>query len=130
MSLRVEFVAVCDEVRREDNGKLFLIGTYGADIRVANFPSTIQLTVVVRLYADEAIAAEIEFMCDAKGSAESQIGGHLTMKQNSSLLMPVRGFLLPNIQGPTDLTVKWRLPAKRWKNLHSFPIKRKETADS
>jgi hypothetical protein len=42
--IAVKTVVVCDEVRREDNGKDILIGVYSAGALVAQFPAPLQFT--------------------------------------------------------------------------------------
>jgi hypothetical protein len=46
-SMIVEAVVLCDAVRREDNGKLLLIGVYSDVIMVPRLPLTIQLTLAI-----------------------------------------------------------------------------------
>ena len=39
------FSLVCDEIRREDNGKLIMIGVYVGEILVPTFPANLRLTI-------------------------------------------------------------------------------------
>lgn len=39
-ALRVKSTLLCDSIRREDNGKLLLIGVYPGDILFASYPAT------------------------------------------------------------------------------------------
>jgi hypothetical protein len=51
---RVLFGIVCDDVRREDNGKLVLIGVYGGSILVPSFPATVVLSLVLAVDVSNA----------------------------------------------------------------------------
>jgi hypothetical protein len=54
----IDFAFICDEVRREDNGKLLIIGVYTNDIIVMNFPVNLLLAVVVGFNVDEPIETD------------------------------------------------------------------------
>ena len=44
---KIECAIVCDDVRREDNGKFIIIGAYGSDIRVSLTPANLRLSLLV-----------------------------------------------------------------------------------
>ncbi len=44
---KIEYAIVCDDVRREDNGKFIIIGAYGSDIRVSSTPANLRLSLLV-----------------------------------------------------------------------------------
>ena len=46
-SKKIEYAIVCDDVRREDNGKFIIIGAYGSDIRVSSTPANLRLSLLV-----------------------------------------------------------------------------------
>jgi hypothetical protein len=52
--LRVNFGVICDEVRREDNGKLLFIGVYSSSIVVQAAPATLVLWIAVNMKVEEA----------------------------------------------------------------------------
>ncbi len=76
----IEYVIVCDDIRREDNGKELLIGVYTRDIVVGAFPAVLQLAFWI-CYVPTALGTiETEFRLvdeqDAeffKGKTSSQI---------------------------------------------------------
>jgi hypothetical protein len=43
--LKIISVLICDDVRREENGKEILIGVYSGDIIVTRFPAAMALTI-------------------------------------------------------------------------------------
>jgi hypothetical protein len=45
--MRLDYGILCDQVRKEDNGKLFFIGVYTSDISVPRFPSDVLLTLAL-----------------------------------------------------------------------------------
>ena len=53
MRLSKRFILVCDDVRREDNGKLLIVGMYTHGILFHSFPVNISLTAVVGVECEE-----------------------------------------------------------------------------
>lgn len=63
----INCVLVCDEVRREDNGKHIIIGVYGSDIVLSNIPKTVPLVacLIGKANGDSfSIRTKIEFIAD------------------------------------------------------------------
>ena len=61
MSTTAKYVLVCDEVRKEDNGKLIIIGLYTPDIAVPQIPFTFPaLTFVIALEADRPAEHQLQ----------------------------------------------------------------------
>jgi len=48
-SVAFEYAILCDEVRREDNGKFIHIGVYANNILLGSFPSSLRLRLVTRM---------------------------------------------------------------------------------
>jgi hypothetical protein len=46
-SFDVEYAILCDDVRREDNGKLIFIGVYSHALTLQVFPATLSLQLVI-----------------------------------------------------------------------------------
>lgn len=59
-TIEPRYAIVCDDIRREDNGKQIMIGVYTGDILVNTFPSNINLSFWIHLAVIEAGSAEIE----------------------------------------------------------------------
>lgn len=49
---KIEYAIVCDDVRREDNGKFIIIGAYGSDIRVSSTPANLRLSLLVAVRSE------------------------------------------------------------------------------
>lgn len=63
----ISCVLVCDDVRREDNGKHLILGVYGSDIVLSNIPKKIQLVacLIGKANGDSfSIRTKIEFIGD------------------------------------------------------------------
>lgn len=60
-------VLVCDDIRREINGKLILIGIYSDSIVVGAFPAALKLRYYVEYLLKEGAQAEVHFRISANG---------------------------------------------------------------
>lgn len=61
---------LCDMIRREDNGKLLLIGVYGGDVLLQSYPTTLNIAVHAEGVCLEAGALDAEFhFTDSDGNA-------------------------------------------------------------
>jgi hypothetical protein len=59
--LEISFAIVCDDVRREDNGKLILIGVYGENIVLPQIPAPMVLCVVLFIETKEEFRTQGTF---------------------------------------------------------------------
>lgn len=122
-TLKVELALVCDDVRREDNGKLIIIGVYNRNIGVPQLPATLFLSLVVRLVATEPVDADVEFQCVVAGERKAGAKGHLKVSEAGPSLFSVPGLLIGDINSECDLEFQWRLGADGdWETVYSIPL--------
>lgn len=50
--IKIEYAIVCDDVRREDNGKLIIIGVYASDIRIPSHSANLRLSLLVAVRSE------------------------------------------------------------------------------
>jgi hypothetical protein len=133
MSNPVKFasVIVCDDIRREDNGKALLIGAYAGDILVPQFPAAVQLSFYVTGIAKNAAASIAEFRIQhtlqngetPMVSAKANIAG-AEIGRASVVVLPRVPF---NFDEATDLTTsvldgaEWRVLDRKRVRLASEP---------
>ena len=65
---KIEYAIVCDDVRREDNGKLIIIGAYASDILIPSRSANLRLTILVavRSETEHQSLVKIRVMQDSK----------------------------------------------------------------
>lgn len=61
VDLKVNYAFLCDDSRREDNGKLLFIGVYGSNMIFPDLPTTTRLCLVLNFSAEKAGECPIEF---------------------------------------------------------------------
>jgi hypothetical protein len=117
--INIDFAFICDEVRREDNGKLLIIGVYAYDIIVRNFPVDLALTVVVSFNVDAPIETDFELKISHDGKSMSAVKGRFRLEKSS-----ITGFpKLPlHISAPGELQFEMRLDDGEWQTIRKMPI--------
>jgi hypothetical protein len=97
MAISHKYTLMCDDVRREDNGKLLLIGVYQDTILVPQFPTMMGLTFFASLESDRpgtwSMRMRVERMETGNRLVEGM--GAITFPRPGIGANPVK---IPNIQ--------------------------------
>lgn len=115
---------ICDDVRREDNGKSILIGVYSHDIIVAKLPATFSLASYI--VGTVTGVDEAKFETRVKVNNEVMHSGRGTIRITSrdnpyfTLVSPA----LPlEIAEEGELVLDAKIEGGRWKTLRHLKIK-------
>lgn len=121
-------VIICDDVRREPNGKEILIGVYSGDILVPEVPTGLLLFVWINILANEPIDAKGKIRVQLPGSAKNAI--EIDASFGAKNKGDVASVTIPNLPIQIDkegiLKVSWRIDDGRWKELISKKIRVKQ----
>ena len=121
MKINITTAFVCDDVRREDNGKLIIIGAYGGNVGIAKIPSRLRLSLVVRALVSEPGETDIEFRALLDGKPQSHQKGHIAIESVSATMFSVPGLSI-EIDNPGNLEFQFRLlPSDEWETIFSIP---------
>jgi len=127
-SIEVKAVIICDDIRKEVNGKAILIGVFATDILVFKLPATIGLSFWFECFTKEH-ANEFEVMITLTNKADNNTTELLsqTLKNNIDDAKPIKDgqsitfalLGLPvNIGQNSTLIVSVRpVKSKKWKEL-------------
>ena len=133
-ALKVDLALICDDVRREDNGKLIIIGVYNRNIQVPKLPATLILSSVVRLVATEATDIDVEFQYLMAGEPKASTKGHLKVTEAGPSLLNLPPLPIVDIRSECDLEFQWRFgPDDTWETIYSIPVvtsKKKSSAST
>lgn len=125
--MKVENAIICDDVRKEDNGKHLIIGVYPNNMLVPKFPATLAPSLWIQLYLDEENETAIEFrIVQDDGKVLGCGSGVLPV----SLAQPATTILPPSlieIQKKCVLSFQIREKGKRWKTLKKVPVEKQPT---
>ena len=122
---KIELIAaiICDDVRREDNGKAILIGVYPTDVVVEKLPSNANFALWACVKVDRIGAVPFEFRyVGTKGTVVSEVRGEaqiadLTAVQFQLPRMPVL------LEGEGQLKVEMKIGDMNWMQIHSLEVK-------
>jgi hypothetical protein len=81
------FTIVCEDVRREDNGKLLIIGAFAPDIVIASIPSVLKQLVFLQLF-------------DWKEKGQFSLRGRLDCISHSGVSQVASGLLVVEVPKP------------------------------
>lgn len=98
-------IVLCDDIRREDNGKLMLIGVYTGDIVSAEFPAYLSLRLFMLYDAGKSEKHRLDIVCMLDEVEALMLEG--TVSQ-ADLGYPVQMVLPPmpiDVEKPANLIV-------------------------
>lgn len=118
-SLSAETVVACDDIRREDSGKVILIGVYNNVIQVNNFPAALAFKywIQCKTTAEGNIPINLRIITDNNKTlfhtklnldVERGVGGYFAFGVHSPLI---------KVDAPCSLILKWQRPGKGWQKL-------------
>jgi hypothetical protein len=126
--MKFHFGIMCDEVRREDNGKLLLIGVYGSTIIAESLPATLVLSLVINVDAEGAKEAPAEFRIMLDDATLKAGKGLLRFTSADPQFLTVRSIPLENIASEGTLSFQIRLEGNDWITAASLPFTAKKPA--
>jgi len=119
LSPSVEQALLCDDVRREMNGKQIIIGVYGDDVVLPRFPISISLCLWMRFKFQSPGAYSLEFV--VIGERQQRMIPVTSVPVNvtdSTKRMDIAlGGILLNISEPETLKFQWRDGSGEWKEV-------------
>ena len=109
---RVTSAILCDEIRTENNNKLFLIGVYSGEVQVRQFPANLLLSVYIELDGLDVGDHHLELkVTSPNGEAGIQIEFVVVEQGPSSFHTP----RLPAVcEGPGSITAELRVNGGSW----------------
>lgn len=122
---------ICDDIRREDNGKLMLVGVYPEGIASASLPLRMNLGVLLLVSFDGKGKVETEIELSVPGTGEPvkiasdvEIGDGSKPSRTQTLV--INGIPL-YVTEAGEVKISSRQKDKEWKVIRSFPVTLAET---
>lgn len=116
---------VCDDVRREDNGKEILIGVYSSDIRVAHFPTSLRLVFWMQIIVTTEGRVRFEFRIIGPNEVQlASAGVELEVPPQAGAMGTIPLGPIPlQVQSAGNLRLEIRdRPDGRWTELKRIPV--------
>lgn len=120
--VKVDCAIVCDEVRREHNGKLIFIGVYGNDIFVPSYPATLRLAIVLAGHSTVAakIPMKLRIMRDSDNYLEAE--GRMAFDVAGTGIFPLGGIGI-SVSKDTIIDIQIRVGRGKFKSIRKLPIR-------
>lgn len=117
-------LVVCDEIRKEDNGKAILIGVYSGDILVNELPIQIGISLWVHLNVSGPGEIPFEFRFVGIKSAVSELSGNANIKGAGAAIIstPPIPVLL---ESEGELKIEMKYGDSDWRLVRSLEIRKK-----
>lgn len=119
---RIESAILCDDIRREDNGKLLLIGVYGKNIGLLQLPATLVLHVLLIATVGEPGTYRTEFQVLLNSNKLTQGKGNIVVSDAGRNLINVSPLILHEIKEEGMLRFEVRIDDGNWMNLIELPL--------
>lgn len=123
LKLGIKSVIICDDIRREDNGKQMLIGIYVGSIEVSSFPINLALAIWIEHKPTAVGETDIEVRFLGPSDAQlfhSSFHAKFHATERSSVGM---GSIPLQFQGPGDLRFQVKESGGSWRTYRSIPVR-------
>jgi hypothetical protein len=126
--VKVLFGIVCDEVRREDNGKLLLIGVYGDSIIVPALPASLVLSLALWVEGGRASEIPVEFRVMLDEIELRKGKGHIKLASARPNWIAVPPFPIEPISKEGTLYFQVSVGGEGWDTVASLPLTARKPA--
>lgn len=114
---------LCDEVRREDNGKFIAMGIYRASVQFLKVPANKGFTALVQIRdLEQAGNYSLGFKVLVGGKKVQEIAGTLSNTEPSIELLSIPINVI-EFTGETDLKMYAKVDKQRWRAILEMPIR-------
>lgn len=120
--LRFGAVIVCDEVRREENGKEILLGVYSGHIVVPTFPAKLRVAVWAEIFPDRFGKMAVWFRYRAGDASLPPIDGELEVLDLSGPISVALPTMEIAFQHATTLEIEASENNQVWQSLKTKKV--------
>ncbi len=119
----INFVLCCDEIRKEDNGKLFAIGIYGENIILRKAPSQIRLAFLLWASTSEPgdYEADVELYLEPQLEAVAGFNLGFTAHASAKRIQLIVPSVPLNVGGEGALVLRQKVNGEE-KEIFRMPI--------
>ena len=118
IKLKVIAAALCEDVRREDNGKQMLIGVYSGDVVSTGFPANLAFAVWINAEVLQPGKGKLQIKYILDGSdMTSNMEAEIEAPNADSPLGIASPALPLSVPRPTTLRVLWKIASGDWEEV-------------
>lgn len=119
--VQISSAILCDEIRREDNGKMIAIGIYGNRIFVGGFPATLRLSALLNVSFPNAGNHKLKVRLSLGGEMKIEMAIEAEVRWEGTDWFPIP-FEPVQFDKPTEITLSLELDNGKWKKFFAMPI--------
>ena len=121
--LRVITSVICDDIRRESNGKLILIGVYGSGIKVASLPSFVVMSLLLEV--QPTVVGDHELRVRLTGQSNAVLFESPPVKFSIDAIkfvnVPMVGLPI-QIQSPGPIELQISVAGTEWQTIRTLTV--------
>lgn len=122
MNIKFDTALICEDVRREENGKLGLAGVFSTDIVVDRFPAVLVLSFLLVATVKVAIESEVSIRLRLDDVNLFEGKGRMSPSYPGRTLLPI-GRQVLKIEKLGILRLDVKQAGANWQNLSTTPIR-------
>lgn len=117
--MKFDYAILCDQVRREDNGKIFIIGVYASDIQVPSIPSTVLLSLLLWFSGPtKPMKLDMKAELNSKEIISGSVDLHAVQSNRSATVFSNIPLHVPEL-GILEFSIFWD---EKWTNVWSGEV--------
>jgi hypothetical protein len=109
-------------VRRDDSGKLILVGVYGTNILVAKFPATLALCLVLSVEAIKSTEFDIEIRVRIGDRTIAVGSGSISSNSPDWTLINIGRIIVPDLKEAGVLNFQVKIEEGQWMTICSHRV--------
>lgn len=120
-NLKIDSAFFCDDVRRENNGKLIAIGMYGNRIFMGSFPAALRFWAMLNVHFPDAgrHAFKVRLNMAKAMLQEVSIEVDATWSGSDWLPVPFEPYVF---EQPGEMSLSFEASDGKWKRFYAIPI--------
>jgi uncharacterized protein DUF6941 len=120
--LKIIYGLICDDVRREDNGKLIIIGAYGSNISVGTFPANLLLSCILIGEVLEPVEFSFAFEALYKDEVRVKCTGTLRLEERGDVLLNLPNLSFAKLPAPGILGFRLKQTGGKWQTIRTIRL--------
>jgi len=118
----IRFGLICDDIRKEDNGKFIAIGIYAGDIRISVLPFSLALVGLISFDIPAPIETNIEIIILLNEKQMAHATGEVSFKEAGIAMLSVPKMLV-RFEEYGDLHYRIKIGDGDWTDIFNGPVR-------
>ncbi|EBA17408.1 hypothetical protein RSK20926_06717 [Roseobacter sp. SK209-2-6] len=116
-------IVFCDDIRREDNGKLLFVGVYPEDLVPSALPSNILMSVWISIKELSVGVHKMRLRFDFPNEKHIEVDGQVSVKEPNRVTSLVYAGLLVTLERPGEIKASLKFGDGPYFDIGSLPVR-------